>query len=304
LGNQISDLTLPEAHVPISSPLFILAFDHRQVLRDLFPGRTAEDFTASKMLVLDAISVATEFGRAQGGYLVDEEYGAEAAREAKRRGITLAMPVEASRTPELVHQYGDEFGRHISEFEPDIVKTLIFHSVLDDSARKRRQVELLSKLQAWCRIQNYPIMVEVLIPQMVAESTPYGHGERLFRAMRAAVEELQDRGIQPDIWKLDGLDNPEHTRLMAQQTGAQPVPTRTIVLGSGASLVDVETWVQNAASTRGFEGFAVGRSVWAEPLGRYFRSAQSRDSAVREIADNYLSLVDRYFQAQHAGSGR
>jgi myo-inositol catabolism protein IolC len=280
--------------LPVPRPVFILAFDHRAVLRALYPGVPDEQFTASKMLVLDALTLAAGRAPIDVGYLVDEEYGADAAREAKRRGITLAMPVEASRTPELVLQYGDEFAAHVQAFQPDVVKTLVFHSRSDAADRKRRQLALLHRLRTWTTEHGYPLMVEVLIPQLVARPGGYEHGSQLFDELDAAIAELQQAGIEADIWKIDGLDTPDSTARIANRCARQRRPATSIVLGSGASMKDVETWLRNAGRVPRFGGFAVGRSVWTEALGAHFAGTLSRADATEHIAANFLTLVAAY----------
>jgi myo-inositol catabolism protein IolC len=253
--------------LPVPRPVFVLAFDHRVVLRGLYPGVTDDRFAASKLLVLDALGHATEQGTAPVGYLVDEEYGASAAREAKRRGITLAMPVEASRTPELVLRYGEDFATHVEAFAPDVVKTLVFHSRSDAADRKGRQLAILRRLRTWTDQHGYPLMVEVLIPRLVARPDGYAHDRELFDELDAAVAELQAEGVEADIWKIDGLDALDLTGRIAARCADQARPSRSIVLGSGASLERVEVWLRNAGQVPGFGGFAVGRSVWKDALG-------------------------------------
>ena len=91
------------------SPLYMLAFDHRQVLRDLYPGVDAQVLAEAKSTVLDALeSLSGSVPRESLAYLVDEEYGAAAATLARERGLYLAMPIEASRTEVLELQFPDD----------------------------------------------------------------------------------------------------------------------------------------------------------------------------------------------------
>ena len=50
--------------------------------------------------------------------LVDEQFGGDIPREAKERGLKLAMPVEKSGQDEFDFEYGDDFGAHIEKFDP------------------------------------------------------------------------------------------------------------------------------------------------------------------------------------------
>jgi 5-dehydro-2-deoxygluconokinase len=69
------------------------------------------------------------------------------------------------------------------------------------------------------------------------------------------------------------------------------------VLGRGDKVSAVHRWLATAAQVPGFTGFAVGRTVWWEPL-RAFMAGGSREVAVESIAHNYLDLVDTYGAAQ------
>lgn len=277
-----------------AQPLFILAFDHRAVLRALYPGVEESQYRDSKMMLLDAITQVAEAGTTGCGYLVDEEYGAGAARETKSRGIVLAMPVEASRTAEMEFQYGDAMAEHIQQFAPDLVKTLIFHSVGDSPDRKSRQLEKLALLAKWCADNGYPLMLELLIASLVAQPAPYAHDKVLADALCESILELQQLGQEPAIWKIDGLDSPDQTARVAHQAGLQAFGGQCIVLGSGASLENVGMWLGNAARVDGYSGFAVGRSVWTGPLGAFFEGSLTREAAINQVAQHFSNLVRIY----------
>jgi hypothetical protein len=274
--------------------LYILAFDHRKVLRDLFPGKDEKQYSELKLLTLDALSQVASEIPGNFGYLVDEEYGSQAAIETKARGLTLAMPVEASRTPEMVLQYGDDFPEHIEKFNPDVVKTLIFHSPSDDPERKERQIRLLKRIQDWCQKNQYDYMVEIIINQSENSTRSRVLETGLFPELRLTMAELSSAGIAPEIWKIEGLDSEDHTKQIGELKIFEEFNAKLIVLGSGASLVDVSTWVGNAAKAPNYTGFAVGRSVWQEPIGKYLNSTINAREMITQVARNFRSLVNTY----------
>ena len=278
----------------MSDNLYILAFDHRKVLRDLFPGKDEKQYSELKLLTLDALSQVASEIPGNFGYLVDEEYGSQAALETKARGLTLAMPVEASRTPEMVLQYGDDFPKHIEKFKPDVVKTLIFHSSSDDPERKERQIHLLKRIQDWCQDNQYDYMVEIIINQSEISTRSRILETGLFPELRLTMAELSGAGIAPEIWKIEGLDSEDHTKQIGELKIFEEFNAKLIVLGSGASLVDVRTWVGNAAKAPNYTGFAVGRSVWQEPIGKYLNSMINAQEMITQVARNFRSLVNTY----------
>ena len=85
--------------------LYILAFDHRGSFQKKFFGISGEPDAQETETIADAKSVIFEgFQKAvdegapkeAGGILVDEQFGADIARRAKKEGFNLAMPVEKS----------------------------------------------------------------------------------------------------------------------------------------------------------------------------------------------------------------
>ena len=193
--------------------------------------------------------------------------------------------------------YGDDFESHVEEFTPDLVKTLIFHSVGDSPERKQRQLDLLARIARWCGEQHFQLMIEVLITGMADAKGSYGHGSELARALTDSLEEIHLAGIDADVWKIDGLDSAEGASSVAlslQETSKGSF----LVLGSGASLESVTQWIRNAAACPSYRGFAVGRSVWTEPVGRYLEGHCSASEAVADTAGNFEMLANVFLSGR------
>ena len=85
--------------------------------------------------------------------------------------------------------------------------------------------------------------------------------------MPRANSELQDAGVEADVWKVEGLDSPgdcERTVAMARRGGRSNVGC--IVLGRGENEQHVRACLSTAAGVPGCIGFAVGRTTFWEPL--------------------------------------
>src|SRR5437588_10237338 len=115
-------------------PLFILAFDHRGSFQKKFFGISGEPDPEETERISDAKSVIFEgFQKAiddgapkeSCGILVDEQFGADIVRRAKKEGYLFAMPTEKSGQDEFDFQYGDDFGGHIEELVPPDSKVLV-----------------------------------------------------------------------------------------------------------------------------------------------------------------------------------
>ena len=79
--------------------------------------------------------------------------------------------------------------------------------------------------------------------------------------MIGATEELQNAGVEPDVWKIEGLDHREDCVKIAgvaRRSGRNNVGC--IILGRGSNPQKVVEWLDPAAGVPGFIGFAVGRT--------------------------------------------
>jgi len=113
-----------------------------------------------------------------------------------------------------------------------------------------------------------------------------------------ASAELADGGLTPELWKLEGMATSQEYAAIAAACGADGDPTGCLVLGRGADEDAVDQWLSLAAPVSGFVGFAVGRTLWWQPLRDAIDGACSREEAAARIAHNYLRLIGVYLAAQ------
>jgi 5-dehydro-2-deoxygluconokinase len=113
--------------------------------------------------------------------------------------------------------------------------------------------------------------------------------------MRQTIEELQDAGVEPDVWKLEGLDRREDCERiveMAKRGGREQVGC--IILGRGEKDQKIHEWLVTAASVPGFIGFAVGRTDFWDSLVQYRAGKVTREAAVLEIARRFATYVKTF----------
>ena len=299
------------------SALYILAFDHRSAFAKSLFGISGREPTAEerarisdcKRVIFEGLARAVDEGapREAAGALVDEDYGAEVARAAKERGLLLAMPAEKSGQEEFQFEYGEEFGDHIDAFDPDFVKVLVRYNPEGDRALNRRQTERLATLSEWLREREPKFLFELLVPAEPEQLAAVGgDGARYDRELRPrlmleAVRELQDGGVEPDVWKIEGLDRREDCERIAElarSNGREGVAC--VVLGRGADDAAVEHWLREGASVPGYVGFAIGRTIWNQALVDLLGGVVDRDAAVRRIAGKYQRMVAVYREATAA----
>jgi myo-inositol catabolism protein IolC len=117
--------------------------------------------------------------------------------------------------------------------------------------------------------------------------------------MVQAIHELPDAGVDPDVWKIEGLDRKDDCRKIvtaARRAGRDRVGC--IVLGRHESDAKVEMWLTNAVATPGFIGFAVGRTTFWHPLVDYRAGRIARDVAAARIAASYNGWVQIFEKAK------
>lgn len=298
--------------------LFILAFDHRGSFQkkmfgiqgDPTPEETAT-IADAKHLIYEGLAKATERGAdaTATGALVDEQFGGDIPAQAKAKGLKLAMPVEKSGQNEFDFDYGEEFGQHILDFDPDFSKVLVRYNPDGDAGMNERQTARLKRLSDWLHENGRKFLFELLVPAEEAQLASVGGDTDRYDAelrpelMRRAIAELQDAGIESDVWKIEGVDTREDAERIAAQTRAGGRDgVVCVLLGRGANDDKVDHWLRQAAPVEGFVGFAIGRSIWWDALKGFLDGSVERDAASDQIAANYLRFVDVYTSAE-AGSG-
>jgi myo-inositol catabolism protein IolC len=298
--------------------LYMLAFDHRASFqKGLFgvEGAASPEEAArigkSKQIIFEGLRRAIEQGapRQWAGLLVDEQFGADVARAAKKEGLTLAMPVEKSGQDEFDFEFGEDFGSHIEAFDPAFTKVLVRYNPEGDQAMNHRQQARLRQLSEWLRARDRKFLFELLVPPEPAQLQKVdGDKDRYDREVRPGlvvrvIEESQSAHVEPDIWKIEGLDRREDCQRVAVQArsgGRDDVSC--IVLGRGANEERVVHWLQQGAGVPGFVGFAVGRTIWWDPLKSWVGGQIDAESAARTIGGNYRRMADAYEAAATAAS--
>jgi myo-inositol catabolism protein IolC len=283
--------------------LYVLAFDHRGSFEKMVGdvGRVA----GAKTLIWEGFQKAVELGAPKGfaGVLVDDQYGPTVAREAKAGGFKLAMPVEKSGQVEFEFEHGDNFPEKIEEFDPDFTKVLVRYNPDGDAALNERQIEKLRRLSEWLHEHHRKYLFELLVPAEPAQLEQVGGSEERYdlelrpELMLRAIHELQDGGVEADIWKIEGLDDRQaciDIARLARREGRDRVSC--VVLGRGASDEKVDEWLRAGAGVEGYIGFAIGRSIFADSVKAYAADPDGfdRDAAVEKIARNYLRFIEVY----------
>ncbi|MGH3257860.1 MAG: 2-deoxy-5-keto-D-gluconate 6-phosphate aldolase domain-containing protein [Streptosporangiaceae bacterium] len=295
-------------------PLFILAMDHRESFgRTLFEVKhddpdqaQAEAMKSAKLLIFEGLQVAqpsVTSGRI--GVLVDERYGqhvidAVKTVQSSADPMVLAVPVEASGHDWFTLEWGDQWLEHVESVKPDYAKVLVRDNPGFDAAQRDAQLTSLAQVSAGLRTVGVPLLYELLVPATDAQLAQAGHDAGAYDhdlrpgLVAQVIADNQAHGVEPALWKVEGLETVEAARQVAAQAKAGGRAADLIVLGRDAPAERLDHWLEVASQVDEFVGFAIGRSIFQDVLSRYEAFGATESAAVnarREIADRYLGFI-------------
>jgi myo-inositol catabolism protein IolC len=262
-------------NVDVAHPLYLLPFDHRtSFTKDLLgitgppDGVQRHRVSDLKMLIWEGFTRALARGATSEfcGVLVDEEFGADVARAARSSGVALAMPVEKSGQDEFELAYGDGFAEYIDAFDPDFVKVLVRYNPEGEPSLNARQDIRLAQLSEWLVTHGRSLLFELLVPPTAAQTAKVGDGPRAYERNELpglivdAIAALQDAGVEPNIWKIQGID---------ARAGCEHAAAQARIAGRD-------------------------RTIWRDPLADHIAGRTDREAARDRVAQNYLDMISTY----------
>jgi len=292
--------------------LLILAFDHRaSFLEKMFgiKGRPPtpqeklqiEDY---KKMIFEGFRLATrkKVPKDIAGLLVDEEFGTAVLREAKKEGFSFAMPCEKSGQDEFDFDYGEDFAKHIEKFDPTFVKVLVRYNPEGDPAMNKRQLQRLKRLSDYLIGAKRTFLFELIVPATSSQLAKLGGAKEKYdlelrpKLMVESLKEIQDVGVEPAIWKLEGVDKPSDAKAVVKQAQTGGRKVGVITLGRGESKEKVQEWLTVGAKIPGIIGFAVGRTIFWNPLADFKAGKINRQQAVEQIANTYVEFTELWLK--------
>jgi 5-dehydro-2-deoxygluconokinase len=283
------------------SRIYMLASDHRWQWEEWCDGVGVprERIAEAKRLVFDAFRRAREQSDEvwqHGALLLDSLYGAEAVAAARAAGIPVGTPVErAGRFP--LEWQDQPF--HTGLAGNSFAKVLVRYRPEWEDAAKEGQMAKLLELQSWCRRQQMPLLVEIIIMRN-------GEDEREFEArgrpalLASVIRDAYRRDLVPDLWKIEATTSSTGAVLIDAAIRERTGP-RQLILGKGADPALIEKWFDAAAGLESPAGFAIGRSVFWGPCTGYLKGNVDRGAAVDTMAASYLDLIAQWSARVVAG---
>src|SRR5438105_1492174 len=301
--------------IGFDKPLYVLPFDHRgsfQTKMFGWKGALTEEQTAqiaaTKQVIYDGFKAAVAAGvpKEKAGILVDEQFGAAILRDAAKNGYSTSCPAEKSGQDEFDFEFGEDFAKHIEAFNPTFCKVLVRYNPEGEKALNQRQAARLKRLSDYLHSKGRSkFMFELLVPAEPAQMEHLKGDKKAYDLqlrpglMVRSIQELQDAGVEADVWKIEGLDRSEDCVKVveAARLGGRS-KVGCIVLGRGEDDKKVREWLSTAAHVPGFIGFAVGRTTFWDPLVDMLAKKITREAAVAEVARRYREWVGIFEKAR------
>ena len=290
--------------------LYVLPFDHRGSFMKIVGASsppTDEDVNKAreyKQLIYKAFKKSVSEGVPQenAGILVDGWLGKEILTDSKEQGFIRCTPLEKSGQEEFAFDRED-WKQQIEDVDPTYVKVLVRYNPEGDKELNCRQNGRLKELSEYLSGRKNKLMFELLVGATEEQLASAGSKDVYDREIRpglmvAAIKEIQDSGVNPDLWKLEGLESSEDMQKVADQVTAGNPDSRIIILGRGESAEKAEHWLKTGAKVDAAIGFAVGRTIFKEPLEELASGKIGMDDAVKRISENYSFFVDVWKKAK------
>jgi myo-inositol catabolism protein IolC len=297
-------------------PLLILAMDHRESFgRSLFSvkddqpdaGQLAAMQSAKQLIYAGLARARAQLPGGHAGVLVDERYGQPVIEAAHADGVVLAVPVEHSGRDWFELEWGQDWLEHVRSNHPDYVKILVRDNPAFPRGNREQQLRSLREVSQALATLGVPLLYELLVPatddQLAAAGGSTDAYDRDLRPglVVQVIADNQAAGVEPAIWKVEGLETAEAARAVVTQIRAGGRDhVRAIVLGRDAPAARLDHWLAVAAPIDGFVGFAIGRSIWEDPIADHNHGKTDEEGTVAQIAERYLGFARQYCAASGA----
>lgn len=279
---------------PQPESLMALAIDHRPQLAAMAAeaGVSADRIGPFKQLAVQA-AARVAAGRPGFGMLLDGTYGREALFDASHQGFWVARPVELPASRPLDFEGEGDLGAHLVEWPVEqTVKCLCFWHPDDPAELRGRQERELQRVHDACRTVGRELLLEIIAGP---------HGKLESGTVAGILDHLYSLGIRPDWWKLEPQADARAWEEIEQVIQRHDPHCRGIVmLGLDAPLPELVSAFRASAATPLVRGFAVGRSIFAEPARAWFAGRIGDEEAIGEMAQRFSTLVTAWQARHHA----
>ncbi|WP_033569976.1 bifunctional 5-dehydro-2-deoxygluconokinase/5-dehydro-2-deoxyphosphogluconate aldolase [Dickeya undicola] len=272
--------------------LCVIAFDHRIQLEEmaLACGAERSRIPQLKQLILQASHQAAQQAGLQGdgassgkaGLLCDGTFGQDALNTITGQGWWIGRPIELPGSRPLALEHGNIGSQLVNWPLEQVVKCLVFFHPEDDSPLRLAQERQVSEVYRACCQSGHELLLEVILPADMSRSD-----ELYLRA----IQRFYNIGVRPDWWKLPPLSADGWQRLERLLAERDPYCRGVVILGLDAPLDTLRQGFKAAAGQSVVKGFAVGRTLFAQPAQQWLRGDIDDQQLITDVKDNYLQLI-------------
>lgn len=276
--------------------LYILPFDHRSsFIKDILgvekPNKEQKkEIENLKTIIFKGLQVSLDkTNKNDFSVLVDEQYGKTVLELAKKSGIKICLPIEKSGENLLKLEYGKKYEEHVKKFSPEFVKILVRYNP-ENLKINKKQLETLSEISLFCKNNKFKTILELLVPPTVNDLNLCGNKAEYDKKLRTnktktAINEIKT-AIHPTIWKLEGFTSSQWEEIIEETK-----KDKIIVLGRGEDDKKVKQWLRAASKHDTIIGFAIGRTIFMDPIKKYYSKEITSEKAVSLISKKFLTFV-------------
>ena len=270
---------------PKADHVYALAIDHRSQLEEIADqaGVSHDKIAPFKKLAVDAAASVAK-GRDGFGMLLDGTYGREALFRAEDHHFWIGRPVELPGSRPLDFEGGGSLAAKLIEWPVNhIIKCLCFYHPDDSDELKARQERELLRLYDAARSLNREVLVEIICGR---------HGELKDDTSARVMHRLYELGIKPDWWKLEPQKSAKAwANISAEIERYDPSCRGIVMLGLDAPAPDLMAAFRIAKAEKRVKGFAVGRTIFADPARAWMAGTIDDATATAQMADRFAQLV-------------
>jgi len=291
----------------------ILAMDHRASFGRTLFSVTDDQPTAPQQAAMQGAKALIYAGLVQArpqvpsghaGVLVDERYGQSVIAAARGDELVLAVPIERSGRDWFELEWGDAWLEHLRRVRPDFAKILVRDNPEFPEADRHAQLAHLHRVSDALAAEGVPLLYELLVPatdeQLASAGGDHDAYDRDVRPglVVSVIADNQSAGVEPAIWKVEGLETADAARaVVAQARAGDRAHVDAIVLGRDAPADRLTHWLDVAAPIDGFVGFAIGRSIWEDVVRARLAGDIDDHAAADRICARYLDFARRWISA-------
>ena len=285
-------------------PLYILPFDHRATFAtNMFGLNVVEDLNGEQTNLIKEFKLLIYLGfkdslnkgipKESAAILCEEQFASEILEDARRNGYITILTTEKSGSSEFKFQYDKDFKWHIDKFKPKFTKVLLRYNPSDNSDLKQRQKTNLKLLSDFSHENGYKFLLEILVIPTEEQLMRAGNREGYDASLRPLLTkeiiiELQDFGIEPDVWKTEGFEKEEdYKEIVSAAKSRGRMNVSLVILGKGANEEKVQQWLSLGAKVTGVVGFAVGRTAFWGALEKYYKKEIGQQEVITTVSNSF-----------------